>query len=101
MIERAGGPSARSSTPTSRGMTPVSTTRNDRVTRFAWLPTLLGVLALAALTGPSRGQTPAQTPPRDQQIAEIQKQIEELSKKHDALLKADEAKTEAKPEKLT
>ncbi len=45
------------------------------------------------LNGPIRGETP---PPRDQQILEIRKQIEELNKKLDALSKP-ETKEEAKP----
>src|SRR5262245_22456039 len=73
-------------------MTPVTTTRTDRAKRLAWLPTLLGVLGLASLNGPTRGQTP---PEAQSQIAEIRKQIEELSKKLGALSKAGTAKSEA------
>ena len=61
------------------------TTRRGRATRLAWLPTLLGVLALAAI-GQAQGQ--AGRDRREQQIAEIQKQIDELNKKLDALRKA-------------
>ena len=66
--------------------------KSVRAKRLAWLPTLLGVLALASVNGATRGQAPS--PARDQQIAEIRKQMEELSKKLDALSKA-ETKAEA------
>ncbi|MCA1684977.1 MAG: PDZ domain-containing protein, partial [Planctomycetia bacterium] len=69
--------------------------RTGRATRLAWLPTFLGVLALAAI-----GQARAQNPARDQQVAEIQKQIEELSKKLDALKKSGGAKPEIKTDTL-
>src|SRR5262245_12081549 len=89
--------------PRSNGFLPgritVSTTRTDRAKRLAWLPTLLGVIGLAALNGSTRGQAPAQDEPQ-KQIAEIQKQIEELNKKLDALKKSAATKPAAKTDVL-
>jgi len=83
-------------------MTPKSTKRGW--SGLAWVPTLLGVLGGAALTGgPTRGQTPGQgeAPVRDREIAEVQRQIEELSKKLEAMKKAGAAKAEPKADTLT
>lgn len=70
----------------------MSLQNRGRARRLAWLPTLLGVLTLAAVNGSTLGQPPA--PSRDQQIAEIRKQMEELAKKLDAISKP-ELKAEA------
>ena len=56
--------------------------------RLAWLPTLLAVLGLAALNGPTRGQAPPSAEAKTK-IDEIQKQIDDLTKKRDAVRKAD------------
>lgn len=67
---------------------------------LAWVPTVLGVIALAALSGPSRGQTPAPTqPPSAAQIEEMRKQIDALNKKLDELSKASAPKKAAEPSK--
>ncbi|MFO0953230.1 MAG: PDZ domain-containing protein [Isosphaeraceae bacterium] len=64
--------------------------RFPRAKGLAWLPTLGGVLVLAALSGASRGQTPAQGDTQ-KQISEIQKQIDELTRKLAEIKKASEA----------
>ena len=74
-------------------MKPERSARSN-VKRLAWLPTLIGMLSLAAMSRLSQAQPPA----RDQQIAEIQKQIDDLSKKLDEIKKGDAAKPETKPE---
>jgi photosystem II stability/assembly factor-like uncharacterized protein len=65
--------------------------------RLAWVPTLLGVLGMAALGGgASQGQTPAPaqspTPPSASQLEELQKQVDALNKKLDELRKGTAAK---------
>ena len=70
----------------------MSSQNRGRARRLAWLPTLLGVLAIAAFNETTRGQPPVRS--REQQIDEIRKQVEELSRKLDAISKP-ETKAEA------
>ncbi|MGE3818096.1 MAG: PDZ domain-containing protein, partial [Isosphaeraceae bacterium] len=80
--------------PTGRGAGPGWSAK-----RLAWLPTLVGVLALAAFGGATRGQSPPSAEQKAQ-IEAIKKQIEELNQKLEAIVKGGEPKTSA-PKSLT
>jgi len=75
----------------------IQTDGRDRAGRRAVVTAVVAaaLLGLAAVA-PARGQAPAATPAgeRDKQVAEIQRQIDELSKTLEAIRKAGEAKVE-------
>ena len=85
-------------------MQPTRTVELQSKAKFvAWLPTFVGVLFLSLGGGSLHGQSQPPTPSKEKakEIADVQKQIEELTKKLEALKKAEAPKPDNKPEPIT